>query len=720
MMSMPRPHASTRRNFLKQSALASAAAVALPRISFADTPSFAPQPPARARAPLLPGVFTPLPLGSIRPAGWLRTQLQIQANGLSGHLGETWPDVGLNSGWLGGTGESWERGPYYLDGLIPLAWLLDDARLKTIAQRFLDWTLTHQQPNGTIGPASNDDWWPRIVMLKALTQYHEVTGDPRVLPLMDRYFRHQLAALPARPLRDWGKFRWQDEALSVLWLYNRTGDAYLLELVRLLHQQGHDWIAQYANFQFTQPITAEFIKLNEGGGLKDLALATHGVNNGQAIKTGPVWSLVSGSQSDRDAILQMLSELDRWHGLPNGMFSCDEHLAGRDPSHGSELCTVVESMFSLEQSLAITGHPALGDRLEKLAFNALPGTFTDDMWAHQYNQEPNQVECSLHQKPWISDGPESNLYGLAPNFGCCTANFHQGWPKFAASLFMLSGSSDADAGLAAAAYAPCELHTILRGIPIHITEETDYPFRGVIRFTVNPTSPIGFPLILRIPAWAGDGATIIVNGKELWLSPNSLPLDVIQPTPPKDFTPIQRTWRAGDRVELTLPMQPRVTRWFNNSVAIERGPLVFSYAIGEDWVKLRDQGMTADWQVFPTTPWNYALDLDSADPARSIKTHESVFPSTSRHSERSATASSSREVKEPVSSPFTHNTPVTLEIKARKLPAWQADDGAANPLPQSPVASDQGLESLTLIPYAAAKLRITAFPQAKKADGDES
>ncbi len=188
-----------------------------------------------------------------------------------------------------------------------------------------------------IGPASNDDWWPRIVALKALTQYQEFTGDPRVIPLMDRYFRYQIAELPKRPLRDWGKFRWQDELLSVIWLYNRTGAPYLLELARLLHQQGYDWMAQYANFQYKQKITAEFIKLNEGGGLKDLALATHGVNNGQAVKTGPMWSLVSGSESDRKAAAQMIAELDKYHGLPNGMFSCDEHLSGRDPSQGSEL-----------------------------------------------------------------------------------------------------------------------------------------------------------------------------------------------------------------------------------------------------------------------------------------------------------------------------------------------------------------------------------------------
>ncbi|MGA8727796.1 MAG: beta-L-arabinofuranosidase domain-containing protein [Terracidiphilus sp.] len=399
------------------------------------------------RAPLAANAFYFLPLGSIRPAGWLEGQLRIQANGLSGHLDETWADVGPNSAWLGGKGESFERGPYYLDGLVPLAWLLDDARLKAKAQRFLDWTLDHQASNGMIGPASTNDWWPRFVMLKVLTQYQELTGDARVIPVMDKYLRHQFAELPHRPLQDWSKFRWQDELLSVIWLYNRTGSNYLLDLARLLRKQGYDWMAQYANFQYTKPITADYLKIEKSRGHKDVSLATHGVNNGQAVKTGPVWSVVSGSPDDRSAVLTMISELNKYHGLPNGMFSCDENLAGLDPTQGSELCTVVEYMFSLEHSLAIVGDPRLGDGLEKLAFNALPGTLTDDMWAHQYNQEPNQVECSLHQKPWTTDGPESNLYGLEPNFGCCTANFNQGWPKFTNSLFMRSGGQESEEGL---------------------------------------------------------------------------------------------------------------------------------------------------------------------------------------------------------------------------------------------------------------------------------
>jgi hypothetical protein len=299
-------------------------------------------PPSGNRAPLAPQPFQLLPTGSIRPAGWLKRQLQIQASGMGGRLDETWPDVGPNSGWLGGTGENWERGPYFLDGLLPLAWQLDDAALKAKAQRFIDWTLSSAQPNGMFGPANNDDWWPRMVMLKVLTQYHELTGDARVLPLMTNYFAYQLSVLPARPLKDWGRFRWQDEVASIVWLYNRTGDARLLELAALLKQQGFDWQGLFADYPHRTKTTKAAIGMDKPDvpgeqpqGLKDPALSVHGVNNAQALKVSPIWSVVSGSEEDRAAVHRQLAALDEYHGLPIGMFAADEHLAGRSPSQGS-------------------------------------------------------------------------------------------------------------------------------------------------------------------------------------------------------------------------------------------------------------------------------------------------------------------------------------------------------------------------------------------------
>lgn len=223
------------------------------------------------------------------------------------------------------------------------------------------------------------------------------------------------------------------------------------------------------------------------------------------------------------------------------------------------------------------------------------------------------------------------------------------------------------------------MRAVIRGTPVHAVEETAYPFRGVVKLTVNPDAPASFPLSLRVPGWAA-GAAIRVNGR------------AEQPPAPGTFARVERTWRAGDEVEIEFPMRPRVSRWFHGSVAIERGPVVFSYGIGESWLKLRDRGMTADWQVFPTTQWNYGLCVKESAPEESISVHE----------------------MEPSGHVFTARaTPVRLSVKARELPDWRAEDGAANPVPQSPVETDQPVETITLIPYAAAKLRITAFPQCK-------
>jgi hypothetical protein len=213
--------------------------------------------------------------------------------------------------------------------------------------------------------------------------------------------------------------------------------------------------------------------------------------------------------------------------------------------------------------------------------------------------------------------------------------------------------------------------------PVTVTEETDYPFRDIVRITVDPVKHVTFPLRLRIPAWAGNGVSLAVNGK-------------LQPVPVAgSFAELRRTWQPGDRVELRLPMRPTATRGYNNSLSLSRGALLFSYPIGEDWVKLRDRKMASDWQVFPNSQWNYGL---------AINEH--------------AVAGLNVEERPIGTVPFgLKETSVSLRVNARKLPAWRAIDGVADPVPESPAASSQANEQITLVPYAAAKLRITAFPE---------
>jgi len=616
------------------------------------------------RPPLLRSEYIPLPLGAVKPIGWLRRQLEVQANGLTGRLEDFWPDLGSNSGWKGGDGESWERGPYYLDGLVPLAYLLDDEELKKKAQVWIEWMLGSQREDGWFGPSKNQDRWPLAVGLKVLTQYQEATGDTRVIELLEKYFRYQKNA-PGKSDTDseWYRVRAMESVLCLYWLHGRTGDDGLLEVVEKVWKNSYDWASwcYYYNFEH-----------NALQMPPEKTHWEHNVNIGMALKYPALWFQMSKAPRHRQAVYEALERLDRFHGQVTGMFSGDEHLSGKRPTRGTELCGVVETMFSLENLISILGDPAFGDRLERIAYNALPGTCTPDFWAHQYDQQANQVLCTVVERAWSSNGPEANIYGLEPNFGCCTANMHQGWPKFVSHLWMATNQG----GLAAVAYGPCVVKaTVDGGIPVTISEHTEYPFKGSIRFTVETAKKTSFPLAFRIPEWA-NGTRVRCCSEVFEATPGS-------------FLRMEREWGTGDTVEIEFPMKVRTETRFNGSVSLLRGPLVYSLRIGEYFHRIRGEEPHADWEVYPTSPWNYGLVVDRENP------EESVTVST-------------QEVGE---IPFSNEEPaVVLNVEGKRIPYWCLKDNSAADPPESPVDVPGLTERLELVPYGCTRLRVTEFP----------
>ena len=294
----------------------------------------------------------------------------------------------------------------------------------------------------------------------------------------------------------------------------------------------------------------------------------------------------------------MIDLLDTHHGQVTGMFTGDECLSGRNPLQGTELCAVVEFLYSLEHLFAVFGDPRFGDRLERVAFNALPATFTPDMWAHQYDQQVNQVQCTVNpDHGWSSNGPESNIYGLEPNFGCCTANMHQGWPKLAAHLWMRTP----DEGLAVAAYAPSRAVFTSKGVRRHRDDGHRLP---VPRDDRDAHRRRGAPSGSRCCCACRRGRTGrqcgSAAGREEAMAAGTLHR-------------IEREWSGTVELEIRFPMRGRMTTRYNEAVAVERGPLVYALKIGEQWTRINaDKPQRdlphGDFEVRPTTPWNYGAD----------------------------------------------------------------------------------------------------------------
>lgn len=645
------------------------------------------------RFPLVEKPYIELPLGSIKPKGWLEDQLLSMKDGMTGNLDNLYENVmGPRNGWLGGDGDLWERGPYWIDGLVPLAYILEDRALIEKARKWIDWALNSQKENGYFGPdtdftpetglqrRNSADWWPRMVVLKFLQQYYSATQDQRVISFMTSYFLYQLETLPEKPLGNWtywAEQRGGDNLMVVYWLYNITGDKFLLDLAHLIHKQTTPW-SDYLSDRET--MTTLF--------------SLHCVNVAQGVKEPVLYYQQTKDQALLQSVKTGFRDMDRAIGWPTGLYGGDEALHTNNPTQGSELCTAVEMMFSLENMLAITGDIEYAERLEKVAFNALPTQATDNYDARQYYQQLNQIEVSFQDRNFevYYDGTDQ-LFGLLTGYPCCTSNMHQGWPKFTQNLFYATS----DNGVAALIYSPSEATVRVAGnTQVRITEETSYPFEETIRFRFDfgkNKQGAYFPFHLNIPSWCRNGQ-VRINGEEY------------STYEPGQIIKINRRWNTGDIVELYLPMHIRITRWYENSAAVEHGPLLYALRIGEKWEKVANTGQMdpkygdSYYEVFPESPWNYAI-LSQNIIDKNLENSFNIIR------------------KEKITGyPWNiENAPVEIKTTGVRVPQWKEYNGSAGPMPYSPqhsLGKGATTETITLIPYGCTTLRIALFPVTDK------
>jgi len=644
------------------------------------------------REPLVREPYIQLPIGDIKPKGWLLEQLKRQKSGLTGNLDEVYPQVvGESNGWLGGDGDGWERGPYWLDGLVPLAYILDDEELKAKAQKWIEWSLENQREDGYFGPipfetepeptqgvqkTPREDWWPKMVMLKVLKQYYMATEDERVLDLMTNYFHYQLEHLEDQPLDNWsywGNRRGADNLMVIYWLYNHTGDEFLLELGDLIHSQTYEWKEVFED--------GRIANLNPVAHL-------HTVNLAMGLKAPVIYYQKNQDEQSIRSVKEGLADLKNVHGFVSGLFGADENLHGNNPTQGTEFCTVVEMMYSFEQIARITGDTYFADYLEKVAFNALPSQHDDHFETRQYFQQANQVKISHEVRNFYNDANAQLCFGVLTGYPCCTTNMHQGWPKLVQNLWYATQ----DNGLAAMIYSSNEVTAkVGDGTEIKIIEETDYPFKEEVNFTIQSPNDIEFPFEFRIPGWA-DTASIQING-ETWkeIQGNS-----------GQMVKIERSWSDGDEVVLKLPMDIRLSRWAEQSVGVERGPLVYALKIGERWEqKPPEEG---NWrienpynEVYATTPWNFGLTNEAVNNSD----FEIIY------------------IDKRVDYPWNlENAPVEIKTTGKQIKEWTMYQNSAGPLPASgqhlyghqASTAEVQTEEITLIPYGSTTLRISQFP----------
>ena len=666
--------------------------------------------------------FHEISLSEIQPKGWLQNYLELQRDGLTGHpeasgfpFDAAWWGVeehGAGSGkpgYLTGFWGPYEQTAYWIDGALRCGYLLQDETLVKKANQPIDYVMTHPDPEGYLGPqfmkhGAEYSRWPHAVFFRSWMARYSVTHDEAILKaLTNHYLSNTRAHIHEREVCN---------IEPMLWTYEQTGN----EKLRLRALEAYE---EYNRLCKGRDNTVDVM-------LSDKRGTEHGVTYNEIGKLAAIAYIYSGNQRYLDAAINGFRKIERDQVLIDGVNSSTEALKGKDPLDSHETCCISDHAWALGYMLMATGKVEYADQIERTCFNALPGAVMSNFKGLQYFSCPNQVlatSTSNHNDhfkgfSWMAFRP-------SPATECCPGDVHRAMPNFAARMWMKNDNH----GLAAIFYSPSTVTTTVgdKDKKVTLIEETDYPFSETITFTIKTDGQIDFPLTLRIPVWCHH-PHLTINGKP----------SASQPKTGTFFT-IRKIFKDGDQIRLELPMELKLSTWPKGGIGLERGPLVYALRIGEDWQETSDQDpISEDWHVvpgcqrslppefpalnlYPTTPWNYALEVDQNNLNQVVKI-----------------------ITHPVSlSPWSPDSaPIELQVPARRVEGWEIQ--RTNHLVSSfvknfaheniwvtePVKGNFELtpdlpdpktlktrlssqsEMVTLIPYGCTHLRITIFPSA--------
>ncbi len=634
------------------------------------------------KAPLLQQSLIKLPLTAIKPGGWLRKNLELQRSGLTGNLGEIsiWLSKDDNA-WLNKSGKGahgWEELPYWLKGYANIGYALGDEKMINEAKFWIDAVLNNQRPDGDFGPLvekkGSRDLWTNMPMLWCLQSYYDYSNDKRVIPFMTKYFKWQLSLPDDKFLEDyWENSRGGDNLQSVYWLYNITGDKFLLQLATKIDKNTANWrqVNNLPNW--------------------------HNVNIAQCFREPAQYYQQSKNPADLKATYNNFKLIREIYGqVPGGMFGADENARKGfdDPRQAVETCGLVEQITSDNFLTAITGDTFWADNAEDVAFNILPAAFTPQYNALRYLTAPNMaISDSKNHHPGIDNtGPFLMMNPFSSR--CCQHNHAASWVYYHENSWMATP----DNGLAAVLYLDNEVQAkVANSKTVTLKQSTKYPFEDQVNFTIQTKTPVNFPLYLRVPAWCKN-IQVMVNGKAAVLA-----------SADAGFIKLENTWKNNDEVTLKLPMEIAVRQWAKNknSISVNYGPLTYSLKIDEKYVQ-KDSKETAigdsQWQpgadpkkwpsyeIYPESAWNYGLIINENKPENSFTVVKKNYPANN--------------------DPFNNeNAPIELKVKGKLIPEWKIDQyGLVDILPQSPVKTASKTHDLTLVPMGGSRLRISAFP----------